>query len=83
MSKPHSPSDFGTAEQRLVFLKHLRDRRLYTIEEIAKKSLYSQETVKSWFRSTNRRACHDRAIACLLNNLQMDNASYWSIVNKG
>ena len=77
----NSLDEFGTAEDRVVFLKHLRNRRQLTIEDIARKTLYSSETVRSWF--AGRRPCHDRAVRYLLAGLKMTPATYWAIVKKG
>lgn len=76
-------STYGTPEQKLKFIRYLRDNQRFTLEELAQKSLYSVETVKAWFSDNPQRyrVCQDRAVAMLLAQLDLDVADYWVIVN--
>lgn len=77
------PQDFGSADQRLSFVLHLREHHRFTLEDLADKSMYSIETVKAWFSDNprRRRECQPRAVALLLQNLGLSQADFWTVVD--
>lgn len=75
---------YGTAEDKLKFLRYLRDEQRFTMEDLATKSLHSVETVKAWF-STNqqrKRPVSDRAVSLVLNSLSLNEGQYWVVVKR-
>lgn len=82
-TKPNKPS-FGTADDKLKFLRYLRDDQRFTMEDLATKSLHSVETVKAWFSSNpqRKRAVSDRAMSLILNELSLNTDQYWVVVKR-